>query len=300
MPSPFCAGLYTSLRALERLHSVFYMKTVLITGCSSGFGKEMVPLFLERGWRVIATMRNPTPQLPEPQLTLLKLDVTKPEDRKHISKYIQNELGGQLNCLINNAGYGLFGALEDLNETQIRQEMEVNFFGLALLTQDLLPFLRHSKGRIINLSSILGFWGIPLSSLYCASKFAVEGFSESLFHELKPLGIQVALVEPGGYQTGFMDKSVWGEKSDDPLSPYYSYTQAYKNVRAGRGQDQKTGPQASTVAKTCIRLAEMRKMPLRTRCKGETHLIYFLRWLLPEPFFLLLLTFSFSKSLKTK
>jgi short-subunit dehydrogenase len=274
------------------------MQTVLITGCSSGFGKEMVPLFLTHGWRVISTMRSPSTFDPHPNLVTLQLDVTRLEDRKAIGKYMRENLNEKLDCLINNAGYGLFGAFEDLSEEQIRYQMEVNFFGLSFLTQELLPSLRNAKGKIINLSSLLGFWGIPLSTLYCASKHAVEGLSEALYHELKPLGVQVALVEPGGYGTDFMEKSKWGEKSELSTSPYADFTRAYKNIRTKRRQVQETGPSAGKVALTCLKLAQMKKMPLRTRCKAETHLVYFLKKILPESWFYGLLSMSFNRVLR--
>lgn len=258
----------------------------------------MVPLFLEHGWRVIATMRTPSPLEPHQNLVTLQLDVTKAEDRKEIAKYVREHLNEKLDCLINNAGYGLFGAFEDLNESQIRNQMEVNFFGLSFLTQELLPYLRNAKGKIINLSSLLGFWGIPLSSLYCASKYAVEGLSEALFHELKPLGVQVALVEPGGYGTGFMEKSKWGERSSETSSPYSNFTRAYQQIRTDRRREQETGPSANKVALTCFKLAQMKKMPLRTRCKGETHLVYYLKKFLPEALFYSLLSISFQRVLK--
>jgi short-subunit dehydrogenase len=289
-----------SLQALERLQRNFYMQTVLITGCSSGFGKDMVPLFLDNGWRVIATMRTPSAVSFESHrnLVTLQLDVVRPEDRKQIARYIREQLNEKLDCLINNAGYGLFGAFEDLSEADVRNQMEVNFFGLAFLTQELLPFLRNAKGKIINLSSLLGFWGIPLSSLYCASKHAVEGLSEALFHELRPLGVQVAVVEPGGYGTGFMEKSKWGEKSNEADSPYSVYTKAYQQIRSDRRREQDTGPSSSNVARTCLKLARMKKMPLRIRCKGETHMVYWLKRLLPESWFYGMLSMLFSRVLK--
>src|SRR5262245_19631363 len=193
-------------------------KTILITGCSSGFGRLVIPEFLREGWHVIATMRDAANRKGifneelngyRDALSLLSLDVTNEAERAAAKNFIEEKFGGKLDCLVNNAGYGLFGAVEDLSEAQIREQMEVNFFGLVLLTQMLLPQLRKASGRIINLSSVLGFTGMPMSAMYCASKFAVEGFSEGLYHELKPHGVQVALVEPGAFRTNFAEKLTW-------------------------------------------------------------------------------------------
>src|SRR5262245_25417622 len=212
-------------------------KTVLITGCSSGFGQLLVPEFLRDGWQVIATMRGAekrqalfSKELQQygDQLAILLLDVTNAEERRAVRDFIKERFGGRLDCLVNNAGYGLFGAVEDLSEAQIRQQMEVNFFGLVLLTQILLPQLRQSRGRVINISSVLGFMAMPMSVMYCASKFAVEGFSEGLAYELEPHGVQVALVEPGAFRTNFAEKLTWGDKSSDTNSPYQKQTAAYR------------------------------------------------------------------------
>jgi NAD(P)-dependent dehydrogenase (short-subunit alcohol dehydrogenase family) len=264
-------------------------KTVLITGCSSGFGHLLVPEFLREGWQVIATMRdannrqapfNKELQQYGDQLTVLSLDVTNEEERRAAGVFIKERFAGRLDCLVNNAGYGLFGAVEDLSEAQIRQQMEVNFFGLVLLTQRLLPQLRHSRGRIINISSVLGFMAMPMSVMYCASKFAVEGFSEGLAYELQPHGVQVALVEPGAFRTGFAEKLTWGDKSSDATSPYQKQTAAYRKYREKRASGEGTDP--TPVIKAVLRLAEMKKMPMRVRCGNDAKAGYAGKRALPE------------------
>ena len=272
-------------------------KTVLITGCSSGFGRLLVPEFLRAGWRVIATMRN----LEERQemfreelvahgdrLSLFALDVASAADREAAADLIERRFNGRLDCLVNNAGYGLSGAVEDLSEEQIRGQMEANFFGLVLLTRRLLPPLRAARGRIINLSSVLGYSAMPLAVMYCASKYAVEGFSEGLYHELKPHGVQVALVEPGAFRTGFGDKIVWGETSFDERSPYRGQTESYARFRARRAAGEGTSPAA--VVKAIMRMATMKKMPMRVRCGKDAKGIYAAKRLLPES----LQTFAFT------
>ena len=230
-------------------------KTVLITGTSSGFGRLLVPEFLREGWTVIATMRNAEQRADlfkkelssaSDRLFLFSLDVTDEKDRQTAAEFIDEHFEGKLDCLVNNAGYGLFGAAEDLSEEQVRQQLEVNFFGLVFLTQKLLPQIRQAEGRIINVSSVLGFSAMPLATLYCASKFAVEGFSEGLYHELKPHGVQVAIVEPGGFRTSFVEKQNWGEYSFHKSSPYLEQTQSYNRYREQRATGEGVTRNAAT------------------------------------------------------
>ncbi|MEW6129967.1 MAG: SDR family oxidoreductase [Acidobacteriota bacterium] len=282
-------------------------KTVLITGCSSGFGRLLVPEFLRAGWTVLATMRQAKARTElfkdelvdhAERLFLLSLDVTDEAERAGAFAFIAKHFNGRLDCLINNAGYGLFGAIEDLSEAQIRHQMEVNFFGLALLTQKLLPHLRSAKGRIINLSSVLGITGMPLAVMYCASKFAIEGFSEGLYHELKPHGVQVAIVEPGGFRTNFIEKQAWGEKSFDEHSVYREQTRAYMGFREKRASGAGTSPRP--VIDAVMRLARMNKMPMRVRCGKDAKSVYAAKRLLPEKIQTVVFSSVYDKIYSTK
>ncbi|WP_431209873.1 SDR family oxidoreductase [Puia sp. P3] len=186
-------------------------KTVLVTGASSGFGRETVRLFANKGWNVIATMRSPEKETELSGLEgvkVVRLDVTdKTSVRAAIDAGVR-EFGG-IDVLVNNAGYGAFGALEAAPEEVIRQQMDVNLFGLIEVTKAVLPGMRARKsGVIINVSSIGGRLTFPFSSLYHATKFAVEGLTESLQYELNPLGIRLKIVEPGGYKTNFAGRSM--------------------------------------------------------------------------------------------
>lgn len=182
------------------------MKTVLITGASSGFGRETAGLFQKNGWNVIATMRSPEKeqelsQLPNVLVT--KLDV---QDADSIQKAVKAgvEKFGTIDALVNNAGYGLIGVFESATNDQIQNQFEVNVFGMMHVTQAVLPYLRkNGKGSIVNVSTFGGIVGLPFTSLYASSKFAVEGFSEALSHELVKLNIRVKIVEPGGVHTNF-------------------------------------------------------------------------------------------------
>jgi NAD(P)-dependent dehydrogenase (short-subunit alcohol dehydrogenase family) len=186
-------------------------KTVLITGASSGFGKAAAKLFHTNNWNVIATMRSPEK---ETELSMLsnvfisKLDVTN-------KLSIQNSVAagiekfGKIDVLVNNAGYGTLGALEAATEEQVKQQFDVNFFGLIEVTKAVLPGMRKQKsGTIINVSSVGGRITFPFCSLYHATKFAVEGLTESMQYELNPLGVRLKIVEPGGYKTEFAGRSM--------------------------------------------------------------------------------------------
>jgi NAD(P)-dependent dehydrogenase (short-subunit alcohol dehydrogenase family) len=189
-------------------------KTVLITGASSGFGKETAKLFQSKGWNVIATMRSPES---ETELSGLKnvlvqrLDVT---DKQSIQFAVTEgvEKFGGIDVLVNSAGYGLMGVFESTSGEQIRQQYAVNVFGLMEVTQAVLPVMRKSKkGTIINISTFGGVTAGPFSSLYNSSKFAVEGFSEALSHELTFLNISVKIVEPGSVSTNFRNSMIMVE-----------------------------------------------------------------------------------------
>lgn len=264
-------------------------KTVLITGSSSGFGRRLVTTFLSEGWTVLATLRDAEQRAPafeeetaisSGRLKLLSLDVTQEEDRAAVGRFITEKAGGELNCLINNAGFGLFGALEDLSEQQIRQQMEVNFFGLVLLTRKLLPYIRTARGRIINISSVLGYMGLPLASLYCASKHAVEGLSEALYHELKPHGVQVGIIEPGAFRTNFGQNQAWGENCFDEDSPYRAQTEGYSRFRERRSGG--SGTPMDPVIAAIVKSATAKKMPFRVRCGRDARATYAVKRLFTE------------------
>jgi NAD(P)-dependent dehydrogenase (short-subunit alcohol dehydrogenase family) len=171
------------------------MKTVLITGCSSGFGLDTAQYFLNRDWNVIATMRTPREDiLPRSErLRVLALDVTDPES---IQRAV--EAAGPIDVLVNNAGVGMMSALEGTSMESVRQIFEANTFGLMAMTQAVLPQFRQRKtGVVVNISSGTTLKPLPLLSVYTASKAAVNAFTESLALELKPFGVRVSLVIPG-------------------------------------------------------------------------------------------------------
>jgi len=171
------------------------MKTVLITGCSSGYGLATARLFLDRGWRVVATMRTPRADLlpASERLLLLPLDVTNPASIAHAV-----EVAGPIDVLVNNAGIGLMGAFEATPMATTRDVFETNTFGPIAMTQAVLPGMRRRRaGTVVNVTSSATLAPFPLVAVYTASKAAVEGFTESLALELQSFGVRVKLVEPG-------------------------------------------------------------------------------------------------------
>jgi short-subunit dehydrogenase len=202
-------------------------KVALITGASSGIGFETSLTLARNEFRTFATMRNLSKskkireiakkeRLP---LTVIPLDVN---DNASIRTAIQNILveAKRIDVVINNAGYGLFGAVEDLSMDKIIDQFETNFFGVVRVVKSVLPIMRNQhSGTIINISSMVGRVAMPLNSVYVASKFALEGFSESIRHELSKFGINVILIEPGIVRTGFFD-NLQKSKNEAAKSPY--------------------------------------------------------------------------------
>ena len=237
----------------------------LITGVSTGFGRELARAVLARGDRVVGTARN-TNQVAEFNALAagrahgIKLDVT---DRAAIGLVVDQAVRdlGQLDVVVNNAGYGLFGAVEEISDAEARQLMETNFFGLMAVTQAALPHLRsRGAGNIVNVSSVAGFMGIPGGGLYCASKYAVEGFSESLALELAPFNIHVTIVEPGGFRTNFSGASK--NLAARTLGAYENTPAGKTRAMIGAYHGQEPGDPA-LAAKAIIDAVTAAKPPLR-------------------------------------
>ena len=249
-------------------------KTVLITGCSSGFGLGAAQAFLARGWQVIAGLRDPG-RAPAglAGVTIVPLDL---EDDAQIHAAAAQLT--RLDCLVNNAGYALAGPFSSYACAQMQRQLQVALLGPALLTQALLVPLTRARGRIINVSSLAGETGMPMNALYCAAKHAVEGWSEALRHELEPHGIQVALIEPGGFRTRFGENMEWGKRALPPDSVEANQLAAFRALHARILA--RPGRAPAPVVAAIVRLAEMRAMPLRTRIGGDARMMRQVkRWL---------------------
>lgn len=200
-------------------------KTVLITGASSGIGQATALYFAERGWNVAATMRSPDKSdlgNSHPRIRTFRLDVT---DDASIATAIAEATNafGRIDVLVNNAGYGLMGPFEALTDAQIRRQFETNVFGLMAVTRAILPLMRdQGGGRIVNVASVAGRVSVPLYSVYCATKWAVEGFSESLWLETRRHNIKIKIIEPGFIRTDFFERSKDIASKPD-LTAYDSY-----------------------------------------------------------------------------
>ena len=195
------------------------MATVLVTGCSSGFGLSTAVTLAGRGWEVFATMRNLDKRerldkaavdagVPPDRLHVLRLDVTAPESIEHAVADVLGATNDSLDAVVHNAGVSAGGAFEDLPDADVRWIMETNFFGVLALTRAVLPSMRaRRRGRVLVVSSNGAFSGTPGMSAYVASKWAIEGWAESVAYEVEPFGIHVVLVEPGSYRTDIWESS---------------------------------------------------------------------------------------------
>lgn len=186
------------------------MKTIFITGTSTGLGKAAAKLFAENGWKVIATMRQPekeTELAGVPNITLLPLDVTNPEQIRSTAEKALTL--GDIDVVFNNAGYGLAGPLEGITDAQLVRQLDTNLLGVIRVTQAFIPHFRARKsGLFITTTSIGGLVTFPFNSVYHATKWALEGWSESMAFELKRFGIGIKTVSPGGIKTDFISRSL--------------------------------------------------------------------------------------------
>lgn len=245
--------------------------SILITGASSGIGLATAKLFMEKGWHVAATMRNPETApawMRNERVRVLPLDVT---ERTTIDAAVEQALGafGKIDVLYNNAGYGLNGPIEGATDKQMRHQFDVNFFGLIDVTNAVLPHMRQRRaGLIINVSSIGGLIGMPGAPLYIASKHAVEGLSESIRFELKPFGIRVKMIEPGGIKTDFVSRSSkWTNHPD-----YSDSIRAMKAMADGL-QDSMSAPRE--VAEVVLKAANDRSDKLRYLAKPGPYVLMY-------------------------
>lgn len=242
---------------------------ILVTGTSSGFGKLTALAFAEQGHRVIATMRDPDrsgPLLEEARrrqvadwIDICRLDVTDGDEAEQVIHSVINRYG-RLDVLINNAGYAQGGMIEEVPLDRWREQMETNFFAVVRLTRLAIPHMRQQRsGLVVNVSSISGRMALPGFGPYSASKFALEGFSESLRLELAPFGIRVVLVEPGSYRTDIWQKG-FDQVPTQPDSPYHRLMDAvFRQAR----KSAEGAPDPVTVAERIAALAGQNRPPLR-------------------------------------
>jgi NAD(P)-dependent dehydrogenase (short-subunit alcohol dehydrogenase family) len=216
-----------------------------ITGCSTGFGRELAKLVLGRGYRAVVTARDTSKIRDltaghEGRALALKLDVTDKAEVAETVRYAESVFGS-IDVLVNNAGFGYVGALEESDEDEVRAMVETNFFGLARMIHVVLPGMRRRRrGNIVNISSIGGLVGFPGVGYYNATKFAVEGLSESLAKEVAPLGIKVLVVEPGPFRTDWAGRSL--KRSSQQIPEYAETAGAFRERITSRSGKQVGDP----------------------------------------------------------
>lgn len=253
-------------------------RTALVTGVSSGIGNATARMLVEQGWRVFGTARSKSTILPE-QVERVILDV---RDAASIDAGVQEvlEKAGRIDLLVNNAGGSVMGAIEETSLDQARDLFDVNFFGAARLTQAVLPAMRAQKsGRIVFISSVLGFLPAPFMGFYAASKHALEGLAESLDHETRALGIRIALVEPGWTRTGIDSNGTPAARRVDDYGA--ARDRAREMVRASVS----AGDDPSLVAQTVLEAATAKKPRLRYPAGKRAGLLARLRRFMPAGVF---------------
>jgi NAD(P)-dependent dehydrogenase (short-subunit alcohol dehydrogenase family) len=244
-------------------------KFAVVTGSSSGIGFETSLTLARNGFLTYATMRSlekgatikTVAEKEKLPIKVIQLDVTKDKSVNNAIQTIVSEAAGRIDVLVNNAGYGLVGAFEDLSMEEIKAQYETNVFGLIRVTQTVLPIMRERQsGIIVNLSSGAGIFGYPGGSAYVSTKFAVEGLSESMAYELEPFGVKVVLIEPGFIRTNFANAMVIAKKAQDPSSPY---SQMMQKIAANSREMTKNGSPVDLVAKLILEAVTSKNPNLR-------------------------------------
>lgn len=239
-------------------------KVWLITGCSTGFGRELATYVLAQGYQAAVAARNTEDVKDiiagnEDNAISIKLDVTKPEQIKDAVQKTKDKFG-RIDVLVNNAGIGYFGAIEESEDDAVRNMFEINVFGLAKMIQETLPVMRAQKsGHIVNIASIGGLVGFPGVGFYNATKFAVDGLSESLSKETAPLGIKVTIVAPSGFRTDWAGRSA----NNSPIVIEDYATTAGKNKSDIRGNSGNQPGDPARAAQAIVKAVEAENSPLR-------------------------------------
>ncbi|WJS96679.1 SDR family oxidoreductase [Flavobacterium johnsoniae] len=245
-------------------------KTIFITGASSGLGKATAKLFQEKGWNVIATMRKPENETELTSLENIKVIALDVTNSSQIKEIINQVLATEnVDVVLNNAGYGLIGPLESFSEEQIENQLQTNLFGVINVSRAFVPYFRERQsGIFINITSTFGLLGYPTCSIYNASKFAVDGFSEGLAYELAQFGIKVKVVAPGGMQTDFAGRSLQG-------GLHQAYQGLIAKVSEGYSEEQLANyTKAETVAEIIYDAATDDKAQLRYIAGNDANELY--------------------------
>src|SRR5215216_5090677 len=277
----------------------------VVTGSSSGIGFETALLLARSGFHTYATMRNlekskniteiaNTEKLP---LQVVQLDVDDDRSVKNaINKIVAAAENKRIDVLVNNAGYGLFGPLEDISIEEIKAQFETNFFGVIRVTQQVLPVMRNQSigGTIVNVSSVGGRIGVPVLSAYQSTKFALEGLSESMSYELEPFGIRLVIIEPGFIRTNIINSSASAEKALDSKSPYFLLMQKVKNHFKSMMENASSSCPPEEVAKVILQSITSKNPQLRYTVGNDAATIIQARMNMPDKEFRKMVIQNFS------
>ena len=254
-------------------------RVVLITGASSGVGQSTARLLARENYKVFGTSRNPAIAEAIPAVEMLPLDVRAGDSVRACVEAVSSR-AGHIDVLINNAGYELAGAVEELTSEEIRAEFETNFFGVVRMVNAVLPAMRRQRrGHIINVSSLAGVSSIPFLGMYCASKFALEGYTEALRHEVKPFNIRVSLTEAGFLKTPMMNNR---QIAANRITEYDPWRQ--RALDATRAYEEK-GPGPELVAETLLEIMSSNTPRLRYPIGQQAKSVARLRRFLPAGMF---------------
>ena len=253
-------------------------KVILITGASSGIGKASAEYLAQQGHTVYGTSRYPGSNPKPNDYTVLQMDVTEIESIQTAVNHIIRDRG-KIDVMVNNAGFGIAGAMEDTSLDKAKEQFETNFFGTVRLIKSVLPIMREQdSGLIINISSIGGLIGLPFQSMYSASKFAIEGLTESLHKELHSSKIKITMIEPGDFKTGFT------EKREIPKNA--SQSVAFQNTLNIIENDENSGQNPELIGKLLNQIINKSNPRLRyTVGAFDQKLAVILKRLLPNCFF---------------
>jgi NAD(P)-dependent dehydrogenase (short-subunit alcohol dehydrogenase family) len=285
-------------------------RVAVVTGSSSGIGFETALLLARSGFHTYATMRNleksksiteiaNTEKLP---LQVVQLDVNDDISVKNAIDKIAGAAAAEnkrIDALVNNAGYGLVGAFEDLSLEEIKAQFETNFFGVIRVTQQVLPVMRKQNnggggGTIVNVSSVGGRMGVPILSAYQSTKFALEGLSESMSYELEPFGIRVVIIEPGFIRTNIVNSSTSAQKALDPKSPYFPLMQKVKNHFKSMIENASSSSPPEEVAKVILQAITSKNPQLRYTVGDDAATIIQARMNMPDKEFRKMVIQNFS------
>lgn len=254
-------------------------KMVLITGISSGIGEATARLLTKRDFTIFGTSRNPSGLEPIPGVEVLPLDVRSDESVENCVDTVV-ERAGRLDILVNNAGYGLEGVIEEVTVEEAKAQFETNFFGVVRMVNRVLPIMRTQRsGQIINISSGMGLAALPFFGFYSSSKFALEGYTEALRHEVKPFQIRVSLVEPGFIGTKFFDNEQF---AGNQIRDYDLWRQRASEA-VKKHIENSLDP--ARVAECILRIIESKSPRLRNIVCKDIARMFLMRRLLPESLF---------------